>query len=98
MFGDEASNAISKIPSSNDSIRKRINMSKQNVNKCLLNTNFALQIDKFTNISGKVQLTGFIHDNKISYQFSFCIELIKHSKGKDIFEFFIHIFHFYVLS
>lgn len=47
---------------------------EQNINKNLLKTNFALQIDKSIDISGKAQLIGiihyycywFIHDNKIS--------------------------------
>lgn len=51
MFGDEASNEISKIPLSDDTICRRISdMSvniEENVNKHLINNNrFVLQIDK----------------------------------------------------
>lgn len=92
MFGDEASNEISKIPLSNDTIRRINDMSvyiEENVNKNIINTNFALQIDESTVINGKAQLIGFfrfIHDNKISNQFLFCKELIRHTKGQDVFE------------
>jgi len=46
MYGDEASNEISKISLSNDTIRRRINdMSvnkEKNVNKSIIYTNFVL--------------------------------------------------------
>lgn len=59
MFGDEESNEMSKIPLFNDTIRRRIINDmlldiEENVNKNLINTNFALQIDESTDISGKV--------------------------------------------
>lgn len=57
---------------------------KQYINKIFVNRNFALQIDESTDISSEAQFIGFIQfilDNKISNQFLFFNEFLKHSQG-----------------
>jgi hypothetical protein len=66
MLGEDAEKEINKIPLSNrnSTISRRINeMSNDiqaNVTDKLKNTNFALQVDESTDLSGKARLLAFI--------------------------------------
>ncbi|GFU90459.1 transposable element Tcb1 transposase [Trichonephila clavipes] len=82
MIGGSADIDICKIPLSNDTIHRRIkDMSEnieQNTAKTLANSNFALQVDETTDITGNAQLIAFvrfIHENDIINQFLCCREL-----------------------
>ncbi|XP_057661595.1 protein FAM200B-like [Diorhabda carinulata] len=83
MIGGSADIDICKIPLSNDTMHRRIkDMSEnieQNIAKTLSNSNFALQVDETTDITGNAQLiafVGFIHENDIINQFLCCRELV----------------------
>ncbi|UYV69664.1 hypothetical protein LAZ67_7000157 [Cordylochernes scorpioides] len=81
MNGESADINLSKIPLSNDTIHRRIKDMSQNIEeniaKTLGNSNFALQIDETTDITGKAHLIAFvrfIHENDIINQFLCCRE------------------------
>lgn len=76
MFGDEATKEIMKIPRSNDTIKNRIKIMSDDIEKTIADKlskrHFALQIDESTDISGKAHILGFvrfIHENEIVNQF-----------------------------
>ncbi|XP_075234145.1 protein FAM200B-like [Lycorma delicatula] len=82
MIGGSADIEISKIPLSNDTIHRRIKDLSENIEqntaKTLANSNFAIQIDETTDITGNSQLIAFvrfIHENDIINQFLCCREL-----------------------
>uniref|UniRef100_A0A6P7FXX0 Zinc finger BED domain-containing protein 5-like n=1 Tax=Diabrotica virgifera virgifera TaxID=50390 RepID=A0A6P7FXX0_DIAVI len=61
---------------------------QSNVREVLANTQFALQLDESTDISGKAQLISFVrfvYGPKIIEQFLFCRELETTTTGADIF-------------
>ncbi|GFW75755.1 SCAN domain-containing protein 3 [Trichonephila clavipes] len=93
MIGGSADIDIRKIPLSNNTIHRRIkDMSEnieQNTAKTLANSNFALQVDETTDITGNAQLIAFvrfIHENYIINQFLCCRELPDFTTGKHIFQ------------
>lgn len=93
MFGDEAKKEIMKIPHSNDTIKNRIKNMSDDIEKTVIDKlskqYFALQIDEFTDISGKAHLLGFvrfINENEILNQFLCCRELTEYTTGQDIFD------------
>lgn len=94
MFGPEAQKEISKIPLSNDTIKRRIidisaDIEKKVITKLSSGRSFALQIDESTDISGKAQLLGFVRfvdEHEIINQFLCCRELIERTTGQDIFD------------
>ncbi|GFU72571.1 DUF4371 domain-containing protein [Trichonephila clavipes] len=70
LIGGSADIDICRIPLSNDTIHRRIkDMSEnieQNTAKTLANSNFALQVDETTDITGNAQLIAFVrfmHEN-----------------------------------
>ncbi|XP_075210363.1 zinc finger BED domain-containing protein 5-like [Lycorma delicatula] len=82
MIGGSADIEISKIPLSNDTIHRRIKDLSENIEqntaKTLANSNFAIQIDETTDITGNSQLIAFVRfidENDIINQFLCCREL-----------------------
>ena len=94
MLGDEAEKEISKIPLSNDTVRRRILAMSDDIetNVCrnkLQDSIFALQVDETTDITNKAQLLVFIRfidGDQIVNQFLCCKEMSGTTKGEDIFQ------------
>ncbi len=92
MLGQEAADEFSKVPLSDNTISRRITDMSHNIENSLSEilkcTNFALQVDESTDITGKAQLLAFVrfeNEGKIVENFSFCKELPETTKGQDIF-------------
>ncbi|GFV09180.1 SCAN domain-containing protein 3 [Trichonephila clavipes] len=89
MIGGSADIDICKIPLSNDTIHRRIKDMSENIEQNTANSNFALQVDETTDITGNAQLIAFvrfIHENDIINQFLCCRELPDFTTGKHIFQ------------
>jgi hypothetical protein len=92
MFGDGAEREVSKVPSSNNTVSRRINeMSRDfemNINGRLRDVVFAVQLDESTDASGKCQALTFVRfeeNSVIIEQFLFCRELTT-TTGREIFD------------
>ncbi|XP_023233273.1 protein ZBED8-like [Centruroides sculpturatus] len=94
IFGAEAEEEIKMIPSSNDTMSRRISnlsidIEKSVINKIIKSKLFSLQLDESTDIGGKAQLlafTRFIKDDKILEEFLCCKEFEKTTTGKYVFD------------
>lgn len=82
IIGGSADIDICKTLLSNDTIHRRIKDMSENIEqstaKTLANSNFALQVNETTDITGNAQLIAFvrfIHENDIINQFLCCREL-----------------------
>ncbi|XP_043925878.1 zinc finger BED domain-containing protein 5-like [Protopterus annectens] len=93
MLGDEAEKVIARIPSSNNTVARRIEMMSDDINDSVCNQlkickRFSCQLDESTDISGKAQLMAFVrypNQQSVIEQFLFCRELIQ-TCGEDIFK------------
>ena len=92
MLNTDGERIIAKVPLSDNTISRRVNDMSNNISntmsEILGNTNFALQLDESTDITGKAQLMGFVrfeNDGVIMENFCFCKELPETTKGQDVF-------------
>lgn len=92
MIGEEAATEISKVPVSDNTISRRVDDMSHNISgilsEILQNTNFALQVDETTDITGKAQLLAFVrfeNEGEILENYFCCKELPDTTKGQDIF-------------
>jgi len=93
MLGDKAEKVISRMPFSNNTIQRRMDMMSRDIDSqiCELlrsKQRFSLQIDESTDIGGKAQLMAFVRysdEGTMKEQFLFCRQLIE-TKGEDIFK------------
>jgi hypothetical protein len=63
-IGKEAENEIDKVPVSDNTISRRMDVTSHDAedvsNKTLKNTNYALQVDESTDITNKAELLAFV--------------------------------------
>ena len=92
MLGQEAADEFSKVPLSDNTISRRITDISHNIENVLSEilkcTNFALQVDESTYITGKALLLAFArfeNEWKTVENVIFSKELPETTKGQDIF-------------
>ncbi len=90
MLG-EAKSELSKVPVSYNTISLRVddlyNDISSTLSEILQNTNFALQVDESTDITGKAQLLAFVrfeNEDEIMENYFCCKELSQTTKAHDI--------------
>ncbi len=64
ILGEKTESELSKVPFSDNTISRRVDDLSNNISgilsEILQNNNFALQVDKSTDITGKAQLLAFV--------------------------------------
>ena len=93
MLGPDAANTLSKIPSSDNTIKRRIDDMSEDIEQNLseklrMSGRFSLQIDESTDISGAAQLLAnvrYVDGDSIKETFLFCKEMENHTTGEEIF-------------
>ncbi|XP_010778516.1 zinc finger BED domain-containing protein 5-like [Notothenia coriiceps] len=93
MLGPDAANELSKVPSSDNTIKRRIDDMSEDIEEHLAEKlqasgRFSLQIDESTDISGAAQLLAnvrYVDADSIKETFLFCKEMESHTTGEEIF-------------
>ena len=94
MLDKKAADALKTVPLSNNKVCRRIddmatNIVEQVVNKMNRAGQFALQLDKMTDVSGEAQLLAFVRYNEesdIHEHFLFCKKLTGQTTGEELFQ------------
>ncbi|KAL2097071.1 hypothetical protein ACEWY4_006278 [Coilia grayii] len=94
MFGEKAKSVIQTIPSSNNTVSRRISAMAGDVLKQLLlriraSDFYSLQLDESTDVAGLAQLlvyVRYIHEGSVNEDMLFCKPLETRTTGKDIFQ------------
>ena len=93
MLGPDAANVLSKVPMSDNTVKRRIDdmsddIEQQLTEKLQVSGTFSLQVDESTDISGAAQLLAnvrYVDGNSIEETFFFCKEMESHTTGEEIF-------------
>ncbi len=91
MLGEEAESVLSKVPVSDKTISRCVDDLSNNISgilfEILQNSNFVLQVDESTDITGKAQLLAFVRfeNGEIMENYFCCKELPETTKGHDVF-------------
>lgn len=93
MFGEAYEKELLKIPVSDNTISRRIKDMSEDIELQVIShirevDMFAIQLDEFTDVSGKAQLVAFVrfvYKAEIVEQFLFCRQLQETTKEQDIF-------------